>query len=119
MASGVAYGLGEAFFVAIIYAAIRNVAYYVFTKFIQTIIFHKNALNVDSLTIIFQAIATSLVFCIWVDVGIVPKNRRFDALGSQAIYTIYAARCAAGMHQNFFHRNFLNNSYIIIAFMLQ
>ena len=91
MLCGIAYGFREALFVTIIDAAIRNVVYDVFAELIQAILFVDNKLDPNLPSIIFKAIAPSLVLDVWMNVWIVPKKRRLYTLGAQDLhnYNIY------------------------------
>ncbi len=98
MLRGIADCLGEAFAIAIIDAAIRNVTNNVAAEFVESVFFVDDKLGVDLLGIGLEAVATCFVFDVWMDVRIVPKKRRLDAFGTQAVNTINAAWSAAGVH---------------------
>ena len=82
MFCGIADRLGEALAVAIVDAAVFKVADHVTTEFVETVFFVDDEFGVDLLGIISKTIATGFVFYVWMNVGIIPKKRRLNALGS-------------------------------------
>jgi hypothetical protein len=78
----VAYCLGEAFFITIIHTATRNIAYDVFAKFIQAVVFDENIFDIYLFAIIFETVTPRFVFYIRMDIRIVPKNRRLNTFRS-------------------------------------
>ena len=91
-------GFGEAFFITVIHTTVRDVFYDVFAEFVKAVIFVDNQFYVDLFGVVFQAVATSFIFYIRMDVGIVPKKRRLDLFGSQGIDAIHTTRCTTSMH---------------------
>ena len=101
MPCGVADGLGEAFPIAIVDAAIFEVAHYVLAELVEAVVLLENRLDADAVGIVLETVATGFVFDVGVDVGIVPKNRRLDTLRTEGVDAINAARSATGVHQQF------------------
>lgn len=77
---GVFDGLRKASAVAIIHAAVFDVAYDVLTEIIETVVFDKNAVNANRFNIILEAVAAGFIFHVRVDVWVIPENSRFDSL---------------------------------------
>lgn len=98
MFRGVADRLGEALAVAIVDAAVLDITHHVAAEFIEAVFFVNNELDVNTSGVGFETIATGFVLNIRMNVGIIPKKRRLDALGTQTVDTINAARSAAGVH---------------------
>lgn len=82
MFCGITDRFGEAFAIAIINTAIRNVANHVTTEFVEAVFFVDDEFGVDLLGIISKTIATGFVFYVWMNVGIIPKKRRLNAFSS-------------------------------------
>lgn len=98
MLRGIADGLSEAFFIAIIDAAIRDVAYNITTKFVQTVVFVDNQLGANFGSVIFETITAGSVFDVRVNVGIIPKKCGLDTLCAKGVNAIYATRCTTSVH---------------------
>ena len=98
MFRGVADRLGEALTVAIVDAAVLDITHHIAAEFIEAVFFVNNELYVDTSSVGFEAVAAGFVLNIRMNVGIVPKKRRLDALGTQTVDTINAAWGAASMH---------------------
>ena len=98
MLRGVADRLCEALTVTIIDTTVFKVADHVAAKFVESVFFVDDELSVNLLGISLEAVATGFVLNIRMNVGIIPKKRRLDAFGTQAVNTINAAGGAAGVH---------------------
>ena len=98
MFRGVADRLGEALTVAIVDAAVLDITHHIAAEFIEAVFFVNNELDVDTSSVGLEAVATSFVLNIRMNVGIIPKKRRLDTLGTQTVDAINAAWSAAGVH---------------------
>ena len=93
--------LANALGVAVIDAAVRNIRGHIAAEFVEAVIFADDKLGVDAFCVIFEAVAAGPILHVRVDVGIVPKKRGLDAFRAEAVDTVNAAGCAAGVHEEF------------------
>ena len=95
---GVADSLGEALFVAVIDTAVRNIIYDATAEFVEAVIFVDDKVGVDLIGVAFKTVAAGFIFDVRVDVGIIPKKRRFDTFLAQGINTVNTTGRAASVH---------------------
>jgi len=99
---GVFDSLRKASAVAIIDAAVFDIAGDGFTEIVEAVVFDEDAVNADGFNVIFQAVAAGFIFHIRMDVRIKPENGRFDSLFSQRVDAVNRAGGATSMHEKLF-----------------
>ena len=67
--------------------------------FDETIFFFDDEFDIYRLGVFYETVAASLIFFIWMNIGIIPKKRRLDTFGAKGVNTINAARGAASVHE--------------------
>ena len=84
-------------------AAVVDVSRHMADKVLQTVVLLYPDLHTDGGGIRQQAVPPGLILLPGVDVGVVPKRHRLDALASQRVDAAEGTRGAAGVQQNAFH----------------
>ena len=83
--------------------AVLDVIRHMADKILQAVVLLHAHLHVDGGGVLQQAVPPGLVFLPGVDVGIVPKRHRLNALGPEGVDTGEGAGGAAGVHQDGIH----------------
>jgi len=84
-------------------AAVVDVSRHMADKVLQTVVLLYPDLHTDGGGIRQQAVPPGLILLPGVDVGVVPKRHRLDALAPQRVDAAEGTRGAAGVQQNAFH----------------
>ena len=84
--------------VTIVYTTVRNIRRDITAKVIKAILFFKDRLHADRFTILFETITTSLIFSIWMNIWVIPKNRRLNAFRTKRINAINTTRRTTSVH---------------------
>ena len=85
-------------------AAVVDVSRHMLHELPQAVILPDPHLHADGGGVFQQAVPPGLVFLPGVDVGVVPKGHRLNALGPKGVDTAERARCTAAVEQNGIHR---------------
>ena len=99
MHSGVTDEAIEAMRITIINTAIFQIIERMSAMFDEAILLVDDEFHTNRLSILFETVATSFIFLIWMDVRIIPKKSRLDTFGTKSVNTINAAGGAASVHE--------------------
>ena len=86
-------------------AAVVDVSRHMLHELPQAVILPDPHLHADGGGVFQQAVPPGLVFLPGVDVGVVPKSNRLDALGPEGVDAAERAGGAAAVQQNGIHGN--------------